>query len=263
MQFGFLPLSLWDVLDILIVGYLLYRVYKLLKGSLAFSIFVGVLILYALRVVVQILGMSLLSEILRQVLGAGMIALLVVFQPEVRRFLLYLGRDFFTQRQGWLKFLLRDDTGTMSKEHEREVKEVLAALKQMSETKCGCLLIFAKRPNLPELNESGILLRADLTAALLESLFNKESPLHDGAVVISEGKVQRASVVLPISQIPNLPQHLGLRHRSAIGITETADVLAVVVSEESGKISYAREGRLYENITPDRLEIVLQSSYIT
>jgi uncharacterized protein (TIGR00159 family) len=259
-QFGFLDITFWDILDVTIVGYLLFRIYKLLKGSLAFSIFIGVGILYVLWWVVKALGMSLLSEILTQVVNVGVLALVVVFQPEIRRFLIYLGRGTFARQFGMLQQWFRGKADN-SPEKERQIRAILRAVEQLSKTKTGALMVFTVNPNLQEFNESGTILNASIAAPLLISIFNKESPLHDGAVIISDGKIIAASCVLPVSHNPDIPARAGLRHRASVGITEGTDAFSLIVSEETGGISYAKEGQLHMDVQIEDIRKLLSDIF--
>ena len=257
-QIGFLPIRLLDLLDILIVGFLFYQLYKLLKGSIAFNIFIGVLLLFVVWWLVEALDMALLSLFLGQFVGVGVIMLLIVFQPEVRRFLLLLGDTTLRQRPNFFKGLI-NDTPEIGEEKQQNIQELKRAILRMSRNKVGSLIVIANNINLEFFSGSGVSLDAKLSQPLIESIFSKESPLHDGAVVIVGGKVKSASVVLPVSANRNLPKGVGLRHRAAVGVTENTSVTVLIVSEESGKISFAREGKLKRNINESRLtEILLE-----
>jgi uncharacterized protein (TIGR00159 family) len=251
----FLDLSIWDVFDILIVGWLLSQLYQLLRGSIAINIFIGLLLVYGLWWLVDILNMDTLSLILGQFVSIGMIALLIVFQPEVRRFLVVLGRSL-NQQSGFLGRLFRNGLA-IGDEAEQSIIEITKALHILSKTKTGALLVFTDNPNLQVFTNSGILLNATISTQLLISLFNKESPLHDGAVIIANDKIISASCVLPVSESFNLPENAGLRHRAALGISENTESLAVIVSEETGKISYTREGKIVTQLTPEHIGKVL------
>jgi len=260
IQIGFFKITFWDILDILIVGYMMAQVYKLLKGSLGFNIFLGIVFVYAIWWLVTGLGMPLLSTILGQFISVGMIALLVLFQPELRRFLLLLGQSSVQSR---FKFLAKyfyprqAELDSHNPEKERLIREVLRALDHLADTKTGALVLFLYQSGIEGLYSSGIPMHAQISAQLLISVFNKESPLHDGAVIIGSQKILLASCVLPVSESPNIPQKLGLRHRAAVGITEVSDVIAVVVSEETGKISYIRGGQITQDIQTEWLHKVL------
>lgn len=262
LQIGFFTITFWDILDILIVGFLLFQVYKILKGSLGFNIFIGLVLVYIAWRVVSVLEMPLLSSILGQFVSVGMIALLVLFQPEVRRFLLFVGQGSLQTRFQFLeRFLKLKDSGQAnlrSVEQEQTIREITRAVEQMAMTKTGALMVFTNSPNLEGLYSSGVMIDGNVSTQLLLSLFNKDSPLHDGAVIMKDSKIIAASCVLPVSERPNIPQRLGLRHRAAIGITESTNVMAFVISEETGKIAYARGGDIMENIDLGKMRQLLE-----
>jgi diadenylate cyclase len=249
---GFLPVRIVDIVDILVVGYLMYRVYKLLRGSIAFNIFIGMLLLYMIWWLVRELKMEMLSMILGQFVSVGMIIVAIVFQPEIRRFLLFLGNSTLRGRKFWNNLIGDWDE---RKNKEKEIEELLQAFHQLSETKTGALILVSSNTlfSQPILN-SGVLLDAAISKSLLLSIFNKESPMHDGAVVINNFRIKAASCVLPLSEAQDLPQTAGLRHRSALGVSELDNVVAFVVSEETGKVSVAHNGKISFDIDEVALE---------
>jgi uncharacterized protein (TIGR00159 family) len=257
---GFLPVRVWDVLDIIIVGYLMYQIYKLLRGNIAFNIFVGVLTLYVVWWLVNQLEMDLLSAVLDQFVSVGVIIIIIIFQPEVRRFLLFLGNTTLRQRSNFLGRIL-DRNLESTEEKVRQLRALRSAIVRMSKRKTGALIVLAGNLDLEGLVSSGVAMDADITEPLLESIFNKHSPLHDGAVIVSNGRLQSASCVLPVSENPNLPSSAGLRHRAAVGITERANVAAFIVSEETGHISIAVEGELRRKLDEQELKSLLSEYY--
>ncbi|MCI4650620.1 diadenylate cyclase CdaA [Phaeodactylibacter sp.] len=257
---GFLPVRIWDVLDIIIVGYLMYQIYKLLRGNIAFNIFVGVLTLYVVWWLVNQLEMDLLSAVLDQFVSVGVIIIIIIFQPEVRRFLLFLGNTTLRQRSNFLGRIL-DRNLESTEEKVRQLRALRSAIVRMSKRKTGALIVLAGNLDLEGLVSSGVAMDADITEPLLESIFNKHSPLHDGAVIVSNGRLQSASCVLPVSENPNLPSSAGLRHRAAVGITERANVAAFIVSEETGQISIAVEGELRRKLDEQELKSLLSEYY--
>ena len=260
IQIGFLTVTIWDVLDVLIVGYLLFQVYKLLKGSLGFNIFLGLVAVYVVWWLVSTLNMPLLSNLLGQFTSVGVLALLVLFQPELRRFLTMLGQGSIKARFNFLQKLMtwgRKELDIVAPEKENMIREILRALDLMSEYKTGALMLFAYNTNMEGLYSSGIELDAKISTELILSIFNKESPLHDGAVIISDNKIIAASCVLPVSERSDIPQKFGLRHRAAVGISEVAPIVALVVSEETGQIAYVRNGQLTPNVQTEWLHKVL------
>lgn len=257
---GFLPVRVWDVLDIIIVGYLMYQIYKLLRGNIAFNIFVGVLTLYVVWWLVNQLEMDLLSAVLDQFVSVGVIIIIIIFQPEVRRFLLFLGNTTLRQRSNFLGRIL-DRNLESTEEKVRQLRSLRSAIVRMSKRKTGALIVLAGNLDLEGLVSSGVTMDADITEPLLESIFNKHSPLHDGAVIISNGRIKSASCVLPVSENPNLPSSAGLRHRASVGITERANVAAFIVSEETGHISIAVEGELRRKLDEQELKSLLSEYY--
>ncbi|MBK8564898.1 MAG: TIGR00159 family protein [Saprospiraceae bacterium] len=257
-EIGFLPVSLWDVLDVAIVGYLIYRVYLLLKGSIAFNIFIGIVIIYLLWWLVGILKMDMLTMILSQFVNVGFIIIIIIFQPEVRRFLLMLGNTTLGRRTDvMLRWLTRNlDKRPINEASNIEVKH---ALLRMSKEKIGALVVFSHSFEMESVLQSGIRLDANISQSLLLSIFQKESPLHDGAVVIGKGKILAASCILPITDSVQLPSKAGLRHRAGLGVTERSGASAFIVSEESGAISFAEGGKIEFGITEVRLSELLMS----
>ncbi|PSR14815.1 MAG: TIGR00159 family protein [Bacteroidetes bacterium] len=257
---GFLKVSLWDILDILIVAYLLYQLYKLLRGSIAFNIFIGLLLLYGSWFVVNQLNMDLLSSILDQFVKVGIIILIIIFQPEARRFLLILGNTTLRQRSNFLDRILdRGGMATRSEEERTRAQEaILKAVLRMSRHRVGALIVFNQNFSLEGMATGGVVLDAQISQGLVESIFAKESPLHDGAVLIDNLKIQKASTILPVSEQTDLPKGVGLRHRAAVGICEKTNAVALVVSEETGSISFAQGGKLERKLNEERLREVLR-----
>ena len=260
LKIGFLPVRIWDVLDVLIVGYLIYQIYKLLKGSIAFNIFIGVLTLYVVWWLVNQLDMDLLSVVLDQFVLVGVTIIIIIFQPEVRRFLLFLGDSTLKQRSNFLSRII-DRNFEAGDENVAIVNATKAAILRMSRKKTGAIIVLSKGVSLEGLINSGVTMDAQISEPLIESIFNKESPLHDGAVIIAGGKIHAASCILPVSDTRGLPKSIGLRHRAAIGITERAKVAAFVVSEENGGISFAYEGKLQRKISETQLTSLLTEHF--
>ncbi len=251
LKIGFLDLTVFDVLDILIVGWLLYSLLRLLRGSIAFNILFGIALVYGLWWIVDFFRMDVLSMLLGQFASLGVIAFLIVFQPEIRRFLLLLGRTLQTRY-----VLISNIFGrpwALSEDSEESIKQFEKALTALSRTHTGALIVFTPNPALQVFNASGTRIDARVSALLLESIFNKESPLHDGAVIIADNHIYTASCVLPVSENMNLPESAGLRHRAAVGVTEGTETFAVIVSEETGKLSYARDGSLYHQYSLEKI----------
>lgn len=249
---GFLQVRIWDILDILIVGYLIYQIYKLLKGNIAFNIFIGVLILYMIYWLVKELKMDLLAAVLDQFVSVGVIVIIIIFQPEVRRFLLFLGNTTIKQRSNFFKKLL-DKNFEANQKNLQAISWMGNALLELAHKKIGAIVVMTKGTDLEGIVSGGIRLNAVISEQLIISIFNKSSPLHDGAVIVDNGLIQSASVVLPVSDKPELSPLLGLRHRAAVGLTERTNAAVFVVSEETGKISFAENGTLRIGISKSEL----------
>ncbi len=235
----FLDLRITDLVDIVLVAFLLYYLYNLVKGTVAINILVGIVIVYAIYVVTQLLEMELLSKILGGFLGVGMFALVVVFQPEIRKFLLMLGSTNFNARRRFFRQfkLLGSDPGPRT-----NVGAIVSACKKMSGSKTGALIVLQRNNSLDFVKNSGDEMNLELNQPIIESIFFKNSPLHDGAIIIEENRITATRVILPVSNDRKIPLRFGLRHRAAVGITEKTDAVCLVVSEETGQISYLKDG---------------------
>ncbi len=261
-KIGFLPISIWDLLDIAIVGFLFYKIYQLLRGSIAFNIVLGVLLLTSAGWLMRFLEMDLSSLIISQIVNIGLIALIIIFQPEIRRFLLYLGQTTLQGRFDFINKFLKVTPETATEEHKKQIAEIVQAAFRMKTRRWGALIIIANKGNITtEIAKTGQPINATISEELLLSIFNKNSPLHDGAVLIQNYKIYAASCILPISKNQALPQKFGLRHRAGIGLTENMNVAVIIVSEESGHITFAQNGK-YQNIkSEDALIIRLLEIY--
>lgn len=256
-KIGFLPVRFWDILDVLIVGYLMYQIYRLLKGNIAFNILIGVVMLFVTWELVKQLEMVVLEAAMQRFAGVGVIIIAIIFQQEIRRFLLLLGNTTLRQRSQFLsRFIDRSFKGGAT--NEAVVEALHAAVLRMSRHKIGALIVFTGDLSMQAIINTGIVLNAEISQPLLESIFNKTSPLHDGAVLLGKDRLIAASCILPVSESNKLHPSAGLRHRAAVGVTERFDVTAIVVSEETGQISFAREGGLQRKIQPDELKQILQ-----
>jgi len=233
----------------------------LIKGSIAINLFVGIAVIYFIWKLVVALQMELLSEILGAFIGVGFIALLIVFQPEIRQFLLFFGSSAFLESMPKrIRFLF----GKMNRvESALDVDKVIIAVKHMSDTKTGALMVFSKKHDLRQVIDTGDKFSSDISVGLLESLFFKNSPLHDGAVIIRENKIVAARCILPVTNSKRIDVVLGLRHRAAVGITEQTDALAVVISEETGKISYSKRGVIIHQVAAHQLKTFLEKEFIS
>jgi diadenylate cyclase len=244
-KIGFLEISWVDLIDVTLVAVLLYQIYKLIRGSIAVNIFLGILALYLVYLIVRAAQMELLATILGQFMGVGVLAMIILFQPEIRKFLLLIGRGAEINRGDFLKSLANWRT---SYHDDFDVHQLMEAIKTLKATRTGALIVFSRDIELKFYAETGDPIDAEVNKRLLISIFNKNSPLHDGAVIIHKGRIKAARCVLPVSDNDHLPPHFGLRHRSAIGMSETTDTLVVAVSEESGRLILARNGKFIRGL---------------
>ena len=262
-MFDFLNISFADILDILLVALLIYQIYKLIKGTQAMSIFIAIIMLYAIRAVFDALNMKLLTNLIGALLDVGLIALIVIFQPEIRRFLIRIGTEVFSVRKkgdGWLRRFF-GKYNPSSKISPAALDEITSACYRMSESKTGALLVFRHNSTLESFIETGDIINANINRRLLENIFFKNSPLHDGAVIMTGESILATRCTLPVSTNQNINPRYGMRHRAAIGITEVSDADAVVVSEETGEISYVKDGELKQLNSITELRIALENSY--
>lgn len=254
---GFLDFSFVDFLDIAAVTVLLYQLYKLIKGSVAVNVFFGFLFFYLIFLFVRAIGMPLLTAFLGQFIGLGVLALMVVFQPEIRKFLVVVGRTTDYNNISIVRFLKLSRQAQGQPREDAEVAHIVNAVRLMAESHTGALIVVSLNDPLTSVVETGDLLDAKVSSRLIGSIFFKNSPLHDGALIIHQQRVVAARCILPVSDNDEIPAALGLRHRAAAGISEVADVAVVVVSEETGSISYVRKGLIFRHQTPQKIKFLL------
>ncbi len=255
---AFIQLRLLDIVDILLVAILLYYLYKLIRGTGALNIFLGIISIYIFWWLVRIFEMELLTEILGQFISVGVLALIVVFQPEIRKFLLILGtRSFLSKKtkRFFGRFWHFEQSTRLA------ISDIVNACEELSSSKTGALIVLTMENNLDVFQETGEMIDARMSRQLLENIFFKNSPLHDGAVIISENRIKAARCVLPVSESTHFPAYLGLRHRAAVGVTEQSDALAIVVSEQTGRISWVKNGQMKRNIKPVELKEILVKEF--
>ncbi len=259
-MFGFIDISIIDVIDIALVGLLIYQLIKIARGSSMFNIFIGVLLIYLVWVVVKALNMKLLSLILGQVLGVGVIALIVIFQPEIRRFLLHIGSAYLarSRRSALAKWLFAKNEKEL---HAGSLDEIAEACRRMGDTRTGALIVIQHNSSLEFVVETGDSIDAAVSRRLIENIFFKNSPLHDGAMVINGDRIIAARCTLPIVDNPNIPPQYGMRHRAAVSISSDTDADAIVVSEETGNISYVSRGELKTVTSISELKLLIENSY--
>ena len=255
--FGFLQLSLTDILDILLLALIIYVAFRWIKGTSAMSIFVAIISLYVIRVLVSAFNMRLMNALMETVLDVGVIALIVIFQPEIRKFLIRIGNRWMKSAKGQkiVDRLLggKKNIGTGS----QASNEITEACRRMSEDKTGALIVIAHTSPLDEIISTGDNIDASIHRRLIMNLFFKNSPLHDGALVISGDRIVAARCTLPITERTNIPARYGMRHKAAIGITEETDADAIIVSEETGTISFVKGGQVtpIQNINELKLRL--------
>ena len=240
----FIHIRLLDIIDIVLVALLLYQLYMLVRGTVALNIIIVIAVIYIFWWVTRALQMELLSSIIGQVIGVGVIALIIVFQQEIRRFLIYMGSRYV---DGNMISLDRIFKMRFESKPRIPVKSVLKAVMQMSQTRTGALIVIRRKSNLNVYTENAEKLNSATSSRLITSIFNKNGPLHDGALVLDRDQLVAARVILPVTDKPNLPPEYGLRHRAALGISEVTDSLVIIVSEETGQISIAENGILQKN----------------
>ncbi len=255
-----IKIELIDVIDIVLVGVLIYQAYKLIKGTAAFNIFTGIIVFYFIWLIVKALHMDLLSAILGQVIGVGVLALIILFQQEIRRFLLRLGTKYMDSRRN-MRIL-----GALFNKREKGLSlealgELTHACRRMSETKTGALIVLAQKSSLEFIVDTGDRLDAVINRRLIENIFFKNAPLHDGAMVISDDKIVAARCTLPITENLNIPPRYGMRHRAAVGVTEVTDSVVIVVSEETGGISFVQNGEIKPVNSISELRLAIENSY--
>ncbi len=256
-MFGFLHFGLFDLIDIFVVAYLFYQFFVIIRGTAALNIFYVVIGAYFIWLIVRALNMTLLSTILGHIMGVGVIAVLIVFQQEVRRFLLMLG----AKSQGNFKINKILDRIKGKEESNIPIDEILKACKYMKKNKVGALIVLSNTDTFENYYESGQKLDAKVNCLLLETIFFKNSPLHDGALFIVKDKITAAACVLPLTERTDLPYYLGLRHRAAIGMTEASESLAIIVSEERGQLSYAEFGKVVIGVEMPTLKKKIESKF--
>lgn len=254
MRIGFLVIDWTDVLDILLVSFLLYQVYILVRGSIASRVFLGYLFVYVFYLIVKGLRLELLTAILQYFMGVGAIALIVIFQQEIRRFLLIIGRSTaFSNNRFFNTFLGANDPGLESD----QLKVIVEACRSIASDFNGALIVMKKKDDLDKYIQTGTPLDALVSKPLLTSLFNQYSSLNDGAVIVAEGRISASRCILPVAEGREVPSSVGFRHRAAMGLSEATDAAVIAISEQTGRISLAIEGELFSNIPASELEMRL------
>lgn len=249
----FIDFGVKDFIDILLVAFLLYYTYKLMKASGSINIFVGILVFILIWLVVsQVLEMRLLGSIFDKLVSVGVLALIILFQDEIRRFLVTLGSH--KRASALVRFL----TGNKKEQMEKsDIMPIVMACLSMSKQKVGALIVVEKNMPLDDIVRTGEIVDANINQRLIENIFFKNSPLHDGAMIISHKRIEAAGCILPVSHSLDIPKQLGLRHRAALGVSQETDAVAVIVSEETGGISVAHRGEFFLKLSAEELERIL------
>ena len=258
--FGFLEMSFTDILDILLLGVIIFLAFKWLRGSSAISIFVAIVSLYIIRVLVSAFNMRLMTALMETVLDVGMLALIVIFQPEIRKMLINLGNRYVNNAQGraLINRILGRSSATIG--GSEAVNEITEACRRMSEEKTGALIVITHKSQLNDIVSTGDRIDAVIHRRLIANLFFKNSPLHDGAMIITGNRIEAARCTLPITERTDIPANYGMRHKAAIGITEVSDVDVITVSEETGKISFVKGGKVTQIQNINELKLLLNTA---
>ena len=244
-----------DIIDIFLVSILLFKLYKLVRGTVAINIFIGIVLIYIMWKIFSAFGMELVSEIFNQFMSVGVLALIILFQKEIRKFLVVVGKTSFKNQKIFLK-----SKNTIKILSEKKIEEIIHACKNMSKSKTGAIIVIEKNSTLESTINTGRTLNSELSNIMLESIFFKNSPLHDGAVIIQNEKISAARCVLPISESTSLPVTMGMRHKSALGITEQTDCICITVSEQNGSISFFQDGNIKPNLSIEQLKKYIYQS---
>jgi uncharacterized protein (TIGR00159 family) len=252
----FFEFGLKDIIDIVLVAVMLFYAYRLMKESRSLNVFIGILVFIVLWLIVsQVLQMKLLGSIMDKVLSVGVIGLVILFQDDIRKFLFNLGAH---QRVRALRRFVISDDKVLDKAHLKQIiMPVVMACMSMSKKKIGALIVIQRATPLDDIVSTGEIINADINQRLIENIFFKNSPLHDGAMIIAKEHIKAAGCILPVSHDLDIPKELGLRHRAALGITQESDSIAIVVSEETGSISIAIRSKFHLRLSAEKLESIL------
>jgi diadenylate cyclase len=255
---SFITFRLTDFIDIMLVAMILYLAYNLVKGTSAINIFIGLALIYFVYIVIKAFELRLLTSIIGKFVNVGVIAIMIVFQQEIRKFLLYIGSNEFLRNRNWKGLLKFNPANAETAKIVLDIDAVADACFSMSETKTGALIIIERKSDLKFFINTGEVIDSGLTSRMLENIFYKNSPLHDGAVIIHDNRILAARCVLPVTEKENFPAHYGMRHRAAVGITENTDALAITVSEQTGSVSLTIHGEIKPDLSKERLLYLLE-----
>ena len=248
IKIGFLPITIIDVLDIILVSFLFYQMYEFLRGSIAARMFIGLVVILVISIIGDLFNMSALSWIMSNLKTVWVIAFVIIFQPELRRLLIYLGQSR----------LVRTFVHIGEPQY---IENVVAATMEMSNKNFGAIIVMLRDMGVKSLLETGVQLQAQLSKPLINAVFNPRSPLHGGALIIRGEIALAAKVLLPLSQNPEIDPTLGTRHRAAIGVSEQTDAIVVVVSEETGMVSIVEDGKMVRGLTEEMLRTRLSEAF--
>jgi uncharacterized protein (TIGR00159 family) len=260
VDYGFIQFSLIDVIDVFLVALLLYVAYTLARGTNAVKIFFGFGIIYVFYIVINAIELKLLSSILSKFINVGVIAIMIVFQQEIRKFLLYIGSNEFLKNNGWRNLIKFGFKSSSNQGNQLDIEAIVDACFKMSKTKTGALIVIARKTDLKLYINTGDQLDSSISSRMIENIFFKNSPMHDGAMIIADNRIVATRCVLPVTEKENFPAHYGMRHRAAVGITETTDALAISVSEQTGNVSLTMAGEINAELSPEKLRYLLEKN---
>ncbi|MFQ6112457.1 MAG: diadenylate cyclase CdaA [bacterium] len=247
-RIGFIKVTVFDILDIIVISYVLYKLYFFIRGSRAAQMFVGLILILIVSLLARLFNMSGMTWIFDSLQTVWLIAFVIIFQPELRRMLIFLGQSRI------IRYFIKVSSG-------KAFEEVIKSVMELSRKRYGGLIVLTRDMGIKSITETGIAIQAEVTAPLIVSIFNPRSVLHDGAIVIQNDILVAAKCILPLSQDPHIDSHLGTRHRAALGLAEESDAVILVVSEETGKISIAIDGNLKQGLDYDALRNVLVDAF--
>ncbi|MFQ5769212.1 MAG: diadenylate cyclase CdaA [bacterium] len=245
---GFIKVTVFDILDILVISYILYKLYCFMRGSRAAQMMVGLVLILIISLLTRLFNMSGMSWIFDSLKTVWLIAFVIIFQPELRRMLIYVGQSRL------IRFFVKVSSS-------KTFEEVIKAAVELSKRKYGGLIVLLRDTGIKSVTETGIQIQAEVSASLIVSIFNARSPLHDGAIIIQNDIIEAAKCILPLSQEQNIEAHLGTRHRAALGLAEESDAVILVISEETGNISIAMDGRLILDLDENAIRNVLMNTF--
>lgn len=248
LQIGFLKITILDILDILVISFILYKTYFFLRGSRAAQMFVGLALLLIVSLLTRLLNMSGMTWIFDSLKTVWLVAFVIIFQPELRRMLIFIGQSRI------IRYFIKVSSS-------RTFDEIIKAAVELSKRRNGALIVITRDMGIKSIAETGIRVQAEVSAPLIISVFNSRSPLHDGAVIIQNDIVEAAKCILPLSQSPELDPRLGTRHRAALGLAEESDAVVLVVSEETGNISIAMQGKLNQELEESEVRSIFLNAF--